>query len=1319
MEFTSAYKRTVIYIFRINDEEHKGLLKIGKTSYENTGDNYSPNSSELNKIAKNRINQITKTAGITYELLYSEEAIFKNKENKIKQFTDNDIHKVLKNSGINPVEIAGSREWFEVDLETAKNAIEAVKEGRKFLDNSEISNDKSPVEFRKEQIIAIEKTVNRFKDIHAHNDMLWFAKMRFGKTLSALEVIKRMNFDKTIIITHRPVIKESWKDDFFKIFYDNDAFQYIMDDNLLKEQLNNTGKKIIYFASIQDLRGSNEVGGNFDKNQTIFATEWDCLIVDEAHEGTQTELGLNITKNLKKKHTKTLLLSGTPYNLIKENHNPEDIFIWDYIMEQKQKELYNNEGVYNAYSVLPKMNIYTFNLSDEFKLFTDTEAAFNFKEFFRTKNDGGFIHKKDITQFLDLLTTNENYPFSKPEFRNNFRHTLWMVPGVKEAKALSSVLKSHPIFSQFNIANVAGDGDEEAANDDAMNLVKTAITEIPEEAFSITLSCGRLTTGVTVKEWTAVLMLAGTYSTSAASYMQTIFRVQSPSEINGMTKEECFVFDFAPDRTLKVLAEAAKSTAQAINKEQTDEKILGEFTNFCPIIAIKGNRMQEFNASKLLEELKKVYIERVINNGFEDKYIYNSEKLRTLNEEELKKFEKMQKIIGSTKAHKKTTEIDINNQGFTEEQHEEIQKIKSKKKAELTDEDKMALKEAEEKKKNIDRAISILRGISIRMPLMLYGAELTDETEEITIDNFTEKIDDLSWSEFMPHGVTKQDFQEFVVFYDNDIFRAAGRRIREMVRSADKLSVEDRIERLTQIFSTFRNPDKETVLTPWRVVNMHLGDCLGGWVFFDEDMENPITMPRFVDQGTITSNVFSMDSKILELNSKSGLYPLYLTYTLYRKEIEKNKSLADSEDLLAEQQKIWDKILSENIFVICKSEMAKAITKRTLVGFRNADVNARYFKDLVNQITKKQDNFINKLHDSKKYWKINLNQPMKFNAIVGNPPYQVMDGGGTGDSSKPVYNKFIEISFKFKPNVWSFIFPSRWMKGGKGLDEFRNKMMDSVQIKKIFDYQNAKHLFNNINIDGGICYVLWEKDHNGPVDYTYITEHNEKIRDKRYLKLESLTNIIRDSRQITIVNKFKEIPSKFSAIVSSRKPYGIATDLFNNPSKYSYEAIPTCAFKNSLKIYGVFGNKGGAKRRIGFIDKSLVSDNGSINKWKLLHSYAYTTEATVPPEIILAGPFECCTETFLQIGSFEQELEAINCLKYVKTKTFRGLLSFNRSQKNISKSTFNLIPLQDFTPQSDIDWSKSVAEIDQQLYKKYELTEEEIAFIESKIKPMS
>lgn len=1326
MKFTSSLKLKLIYVFRINDAAHRGCLKVGEATCDI--DNVfvlAPNSKPLNESAKKRINQYTQTAGIAYDLLYTELTIYNSKKG-LCSFNDKEVHNVLERSGIRKKIFDTenkANEWFITDLETVKRAIAAVKEGRESLSSAEVSHDQTPIVFRPEQREAIEKTKKQFKK---SNQMLWNAKMRFGKTLSALQVVKEMYFNRTLILTHRPVVDSGWFEDFGKIFYDSPGFVYGSKNNgdshaSLEARAKHGKCQYVYFASMQDLRGSELVGGNFDKNNDVFATTWDCIIVDEAHEGTQTELGKSVMQELTKANTKILRLSGTPFNLL-DDFKEDEIYTWDYVMEQRAKASWDltHFGDPNPYASLPTMNIYTYDLGRLLHEFVDEDVAFNFREFFRVNDAGNFIHEKDVNAFLNLITQEDKdscYPFANDEYRNIFRHTLWMLPGVKEARAMSALLQSHPVFQHFKVVNVAGDGDEDEESKDALKTVENAIGKDPDATRTITLSCGRLTTGVSVKAWTGVFMLSGSYNTAASSYMQTIFRVQTPATINGRVKEQCYVFDFAPDRTLKVIAETAKISAKAGKTSGNDRKIMGEFLNFCPIISIEGSKMSQFDVPKMLEQLKRVYVESVVRNGFEDRSLYNDE-LMKLNDLELQEFDDLKKIIGQTKAMPKTNQVDINNQGLTDEQYEELEDLekKSKKRGKdkqpLTEEEKKRLEELKKKKNNREAAISILRGISIRMPLLIYGAELQDESQEITIDNFASLIDPQSWEEFMPKGVTKQKFNSIKKYYDPEIFCAAGKRIRAMARAADKLSVEERIGRITDIFSTFRNPDKETVLTPWRVVNMHLGDCLGGYNFFEKGYETTLSEPRFIDRGEVTANVFAPDSRILEINSKSGLYPLYMAYSIYRTRVKNSLFSVSS---IEDEQRIWDKVVAENIFVICKTPMAKSITKRTLIGFRKAKVNTRYFEDLINQIKNKPEHFIKQV-DKFITEKTGIKN-MKINAIVGNPPYQVMNDGA-GASASPVYNYFVDISKRLLPQHISLIMPARWFAGGRGVDEFRKTMLSDKRLSLIHDFFDARTCFSNVEIKGGIMYFRWDKDYCGNCHIVSHAQDGTVSIANRPLIMPGLDSFIRHNEAVSIVEKVRlKTTITFDSIVSSRDPFGLDV---RAAGTYIQVKPEFTLFKTKATdvAYYYFGWR---KDGVGYLDIEKVNEGHSfIESPKLFIPCAWGNGRIGEDRL---KPFvpehrSVCFETYLMVGPFDTWAEVENAEKYINTKFFHLLVAPLKISQHATQGVYRLVPLQDFTSSSDINWTKSVSDIDQQLYAKYGLSEDEISFIESMIKPM-
>ena len=1302
--FESSLKSKLIYVFAINDERHSDCLKIGETTIdEDDGTNLFNNTDALKNAANKRISQYTKTAGIAYQLLHTEISIFV-RNGMIMTFNDKQVHKVLERSGIKRKEfegVTGADEWYCCDLETVKKAISAVKRGESTLHPSEITQGQSPVKFRPEQNTAIAKTRKQFK---RGNQMLWNAKMRFGKTLSALQVVKEEGYKRTLILTHRPVVDEGWFDDFKKIFYDSKEYHYGSKNNGelfgKLEQLAGNKEKYVYFASMQDLRGSEQVGGKFDKNNELFKANWDLVIVDEAHEGTKTELGQNVLKELVKPTTKVLQLSGTPFNLF-DDYSESEIFTWDYVMEQKAKQAWAVDNPYepNPYASLPAINIYTYDLGNLMSEYIEDEKAFNFREFFRTKDDGTFAHDKDVDRFLDLLCKDDKdslFPYSNDEFRRIFRHTLWLVPGVKAAKALSAKLKVHSVFGMFQTVNVAGNGDEDEENAEALQMVNKAIGDDPDDTYTITLSCGRLTTGVSIKPWTAVFMMAGSFSTSAAQYMQTIFRVQTPYINHGRMKEQCYAFDFAPDRTLRVLAETAKVSAKAGKQTEEDRRLLGDFLNFCPIISIEGSQMKAYDVNKMMGQLKKAQIEKVVQCGFEDGALYNDELLK-LTDVELQDFAELKKAIGTTKAMAKTGDIDVNNQGFTQEQYDELERIEKKPKKERTPEEQARLEELKTMNSQRKNAISILRGISIRMPLLIYGAELKNEDEEITIDNFAKLIDDTSWEEFMPKGIDKEKFEKFKKYYEPDVFREAGKRIREMARAADKFTIEERIERIATIFNTFRNPDKETVLTPWRVVNMHMSDCLGGWCFWDEEFKQMISTPRYVDQGKVTSDVFRTDSHILEINSKSGLYPLYVAYNIYRCRVEEAKKKY-GEVGVGFSKSLWDATIEENILVVCKTPMAKSITKRTLAGFRDTRVNAQYYKNLIENISERPEAVVNTFRDGRHFWHINDNQNMELDAIVGNPPYQVMDGG-TDRGAVPVYQHFVEIAKQCRPSYISMIMPARWYAGGRGLDDFRVNMLSDKRIQSLYDFETSKDLFPTVDIAGGLCYFLWNKLNTLPCHVYNVSPIGVNCAE-RYL--DDFPVFVRSNASISILKKVSKQASQYlNSLVLSINPFGFRTYYRgrNNEKEGDVKILTSEGWSYVSRNEVIKGSDYVDKFKI--IVGRFVPSNGELNV-KPGEGYRVLTM----PRILKKN--EINTETYIDTAVFDTQLEANNYKNYLCTKFARYLLRQAITSVNVTKECFAFVPLQDFTK----PWT------DEELYKKYNLTDEEIQFIESMIKPM-
>ena len=1346
--YAGTVKYNLIYIFEILDDAHKGYLKVGEHRFESASSykQLPPNCDELNKQAKIRMDQYTKTAFIQCNLLYTELARRQVRladgtvENSL--FSDGDVHEVLDRSGYDARRFWDSdypSEWYKVDLPTAIAAIKAVKDGRNTLTAEEMPVKEALIKPREEQSRCVAKT----KTVFSRSDrMLWDCKMRFGKTVTAYMLVKEMNFQKVLVVTHRPAVVDGWQTDFYKIFDDDRVFvtkanikvgdrftdadasiDAENDRNL--QNLAQSGKPFVYFASMQDLRGSELVNGKYPKNKAVFAMDWDLIIYDEAHEGTQTELGKSVQELLEqpkegKKPKKVLQLSGTPYNLLNQ-YSEDNVFQWDYVMEQQAKLRWENEhpGDHNPYADLPELRICTFDLRNKLAgsyRYEDENIAFNFREFFRTwtgdpkrdfrvmpsgVNVGDFVHAGDVRAFLDLISAesaDSNYPFSTQEYRDMFRHTFWILPGVKEARAFSAMLKKHPVFHDYEVVNVAGEGDVEKPYDDALAEVREAIKNHDR---TITLSCGKLTTGVTVKEWTGVMLLSGSSSTGAAGYMQTIFRVQSAGTIDGKMKSVCYAFDFAPDRALKVLAEVHKLKKSAVGTDDTGRVQLGEFLNFCPVLAEAETGMEPYDVPKMMRQLKKITVDAAIKSGFDDDSIYKADAGIVMDKDKVKLFDILKKRLTPQKQSKNQTKVDVNRQGLSQEEYKKAQDAKRKPKRERTPEEQAALDKEKEMKKQQQGLFDLLRNVSIRLPLLIFGTA-TEFDESIRLAEFVDKVDAASWQEFMPKEVDKDLFLKLLVFYDEDVIEGAGMRIRRMAKAADELMPTQRVMKIAEIFTYFKNPAKETVLTPWRVVNMHMGDTIGGYNFYKEGypvQDGLLDEPRLIEQGEVTSNLFLNDKvQILEMNSKSGLYPLYVAYSIYRMMLPKDEERMT----LEEAQTWWQRALRDHLFVLCQTTMAVAITKRTLAGYTGAEVNAIYLTKLFDRMEDKQ-RLARKLTNPDTWKK--EGERLKFDAVVGNPPYQLMDGGGKGYSAKPIYNLFVDVGKTLNPHYLSMITPSRWFTGGKGLDEFRLTMLKDKHIKKIVDYVDNEALFKNVAIVGGVNYFLWDNTYSGPCEIVSVRGDDRFVQTR---ELDEYDIFIRNNNSVQLIHRVEQSGEQtMDKFVYPRNVFGIPSDLRGKEEK------------DLLHNIALFSSQKSNSMTVTYISKEDVTkEHDLIGKYKVIMGKVVPRggEVGVDPSvgyrvtstIQVLCPDSVFTDSYLLLAVFSSLDEAENFAKYMCLKFPRFLLHETYSSMNISKQNFRFVPYLDYTRA----WT------DGELYSRYNCSVEEIQMIEKMIRPM-
>lgn len=622
-----------IYAYTTPDNlKMRGWVKIGYTEREDV---------------KRRVWEQTHTANIDAKIEWKHDAFYADGH---KPFTDHDFHHYLENKGI---ERDKGTEWFNFkgDIDYSEQLFQKFVFSLSNPNSQSLGDKPQFYQLRDEQEEAVQKTVAYAKN-HPNSEFLWNAKPRFGKTLSTYDFVNRMDYKQVLIVTNRPAIANSWYEDFEKFIANNGKnYCFVSELDSLKDKALSRNKWIdlltktedtekeprqIAFVSLQDLKGARVFGGMYDKLEWVAAQEWDLLVIDEAHEGVDTLKTEVAFDQIKRQFT--LHLSGTPFKaLANGKFSEEQIYNWSYLDEQSKKEALKDTDD-NPYRHLPQLQLFTYQMSQmlgEDLKHADLEAsedslAFDLNEFFaaeeKAKNVYKFKHEKDVKKWLAALVTNEKYPFSSEELRGKLKHTFWRLDRVDSAKAMKQLLEEDEVFQDYEIILAAGDGrtNDDDKKEQSYQKVKEAIKTHDK---TITLSVGQLSTGVTIPEWSAVLMLCNLKS--PAEYIQTAFRVQNPwmgtdETGNSFCKEVAYIFDFAPQRTLQIYDDFAN---QLSGIKETDfeakEKKIKQLLNFFPVIGEDTEgKMVELEASQVLSLPQQIKATSVVNHGFMDNLLF-------------------------------------------------------------------------------------------------------------------------------------------------------------------------------------------------------------------------------------------------------------------------------------------------------------------------------------------------------------------------------------------------------------------------------------------------------------------------------------------------------------------------------------------------------------------------------------------------------------------------------------------------------------------------------------------------------------------------
>ncbi len=612
-----------IYAYEDTHPQYKGLLKVGFTITN----------------AQARVAQQYPTlrpGALPYKIVFEESAM----RNDGTAFDDHEVHRYLRKKDIaNP-----EGEWFKCTVKEIKAAILSIKSGVKNEDNRTLSFGMRP-----EQEAAVEKTMAYFKSFKKENGnktphFLWNAKMRFGKTFATYQLAKKMGWKKILVLTFKPAVQSAWDED-LQTHIDFEGWQFIAKDGLTFGKANKS-KPFVCFGSFQDYLGKNtSTGGIKTKNEWVHATNWDCVILDEYHYGAWRENAKDLFEAESKKEEEFgegegieyfdesampittgayLYLSGTPFRAIASGEFIEEqIFNWTYSDEQRAKE--NWKGEPNPYSSLSRMVMLTYQLPDSIReiAMKGEFNEFDLNLFFAADGEGGrakFKYEDEVQKWLDLIrgsfseTTIDNLklgakkpplPFSHAPLLNVLSHTFWFLPSVASCHAMRNLLeqKQNKFYHDYKVIVAAGTG--AGIGVAALPPVQKAM-EDPLHSKTITLSCGKLTTGVSVKPWTGIFMLRN--SSSPETYFQAAFRVQTPWTVNNpdskspnkeeVIKQECYVFDFAPDRALRQIADYG---CRLNVNESNPEKKIAEFIHFLPVLAYDGSAMKQIDAAGILD----------------------------------------------------------------------------------------------------------------------------------------------------------------------------------------------------------------------------------------------------------------------------------------------------------------------------------------------------------------------------------------------------------------------------------------------------------------------------------------------------------------------------------------------------------------------------------------------------------------------------------------------------------------------------------------------------------------------------------------------
>lgn len=1300
-------------------------------NYIKVGDTYRPVSVRLNEWKK-YYPELEKKYDA--KAVVSEDIFFR--DYSVHQFLERDLEK----ERLKPIDISEniyfSNEFFkDVSINDIDDAIDDIK--RDFDENlmkyqfyNAKDNLRVITEYASTGIWTLRpnqlEVVNNFKKAYKNGrtNLLLYAVMRFGKSFTSMCCALEMNAKIVLIVSAKADVKEEWKKTIqsaenFKDYDFIENEQLVNDNKIIKHKLAN-GRKVVLFLTLQDLQGTKIK----EKHHDIFNNQIDLLLIDETHFGARAESygavlrdvrdtredeninyedANNIIKVLKSKVR--IHLSGTPYRILMGSEFEKEDIIGFYQFSDivKAQSDWDKEHAFddsymeweNSYYGFPQMIRFAFNpnksIREKLLELKELGITYAFSELFRPlsiEKDSEGKHKKfkyetEILDLLEVIDGSKNddevlgfLDFDKIKEGKMCRHIVVVLPFCASCDAFEKLIKDNKDkfknLNEYEIINISGVDDSNSYRN--INDIKYAIKDSERNnKKTMTLTVNRMLTGSTVEEWDTMIYLKDT--SSPQEYDQAIFRLQNQyvkeyvSEdgdiIKYNKKPQTLLVDFNPNRMF--IMQETKSLIYNVNTENNgNDKLkdrLENELNVSPIIVFDSNKLKQITAIDIMNYISNYSNSRSVLDEADDLPV----DFKLLNIDEIKETIFEQAELGSRGGLKLTNtddeaddfeEVSLEFDEELENQNNEIQNNPSNNTVDYSD-----------LKKTI---VNKFKTYYVRI---LFYSFLSDDNLN-SLKNIIDTCDNANNQRILDN--LELDIDVLKLIYENiDPFVLS--QLDYKIQNINKLSNDeslDKIDRALVAINKFDKLSESEIITPNEICEKMIS-----------------TIP---DSDII--NIVNAGSSILDIASKEGEFTIAMYSKLkklgLKEELINNclYSIPTSKIAYEFTRKVYE------ILNLSVDNIATNFTSYDLLDIKiNNDIDLKQIKDYLLQNKK-----MSEITLEKNLFYDKGDEKMKFEIIIGNPPYQKGDGsGGADDSAIPVYDSFVNIIKHISPKFFSLILPAKWMLGGRGLQKFRKEMVNDRHISLLYDFENAKECFDNIHLDGGICYFLWQKEYDGKTMHIFKNNIGNISKTEHFLKNNFSDYVIRDGKMLSLIEKAL-INEPFSSIVSSSRPFGIRNYLFNSPERYPELELSDNPFEGSVKIYGVKGIKGGARRKIGYVKKNMIQRNAAaVDKYKLFFTTSYSTNAVVPPDVILGKPGEICTETFLMIGPFDTEKECINCLNYINTNFFRTLLYFGKGTMHVTQSVFSYIPLLNF----DKEWD------DEKLKKYFKLSNGDIKLI--------